>query len=224
MTAHEAVRDQESDGLGDIIRPADATNRRAPGKILEHSLTLFGGQEIPPRRIDHSRRNAIHAQWLQLGSKHPHHRLNPRIDGGKACGPRHRGLRTNGGHESNATVWPQERQSRLRRRSMRDELRLEARKEVGHVKRREGTGAMTAAQRQHEMIEGSKTFEGLLHGGGISGIDGNQSDLAGKIISRCLELRLVPCSDGDPKSLFQKQSRRGKADTRRAADNNCVLQ
>jgi len=204
VTAHEAVRDQESDCLGDIIRLADAADRRAPGKILEHGLTLLGGQEIPPRRIDHTRRNAIHAQWLQLGSKHPHHRLDPRIDGGKACGSRHRGLRTNGGHESNAAVWPQERQSHLRRRRMRDELRLKAGKQVDHVKRCEGTGAMAAAQRQHEMIEGSKTFEGLLHRGGISGIDGNHSDLTGKTVSRCLELRRVPCSDGDAKSLFQK--------------------
>ena len=107
---------------------------------------------------------------------------------------------------------------------MRDKLGLEAGQQICHVERGKGTSPMAAAERQHEMIEGSEALESLLHRGGISGIDSDRSDLAGKMVSGCLELRLVAGSDGDLKPLFEKQFGRGKADARRATDNDCMLQ
>lgn len=47
MAGHEAVRDQEGDGAGNVLGAADAADRRLAGIFGEDGLPLLFRQEAP---------------------------------------------------------------------------------------------------------------------------------------------------------------------------------
>lgn len=87
---------------------------------------------------------------------------------------------------------------------MRNELGLKPGKQIRHVERREGSGAVTAAHRQHEMTECADPGKSLPKAGKLRRIEHEAAPLALQRCRRRGKLFAVAACNGDRVTLFQK--------------------
>lgn len=119
LPRHKAVVDEKCDHLRNVFGLAHTSDLRLGCILGKYGHPLVSTQEVPPRRVDNTRRNSINAKRPQFRAEDWYKTRHGRVCCAGPCRAGHGGMGRHRRDEGEASVLANEWQSSLRRGEMR---------------------------------------------------------------------------------------------------------